>query len=61
MTATHEDTTRARTGSVAASLPARTVLLLSLFGAQALALAAATASGKIPPVVLNLFRAILAL
>ena len=58
---THRETTQAPRGSLAAAGPVRTAVLLSLFAAQAAAFAAAAASGNIPAVVLNLFRALLTL
>lgn len=62
MISTQRETTQARRGSfVAVGGSVRTALLLSLFAAQSAVFAAALASGKIPPVVLNLFRALLAL
>ncbi len=58
---THPETTQPREGSFPAAGPARTALLLSLFALQAAAFALAAGSGKIPAVVLNLFRALLTL
>ncbi len=61
MTATLRETTQAREGSAENAGSLRTALLVSLFAAQAAAFAVAAGSGKIPSVVLNLFRALLAL
>jgi len=58
---THPETTRPREGSFPAAGPVPTTLLLSLFAVQAAAFAAAAVSGRIPSVVLNLFRALLTL
>lgn len=59
MIATQMETTQTREGSFLAS--SRTSLLVALFAVQAAVFAAAGASGKIPAVVLNLFRALLTL
>ena len=58
---TYPETTQPREGSFPVVGPVRTAVLLALFAAQAAAFAAAASSGKIPAVVLNLFRALLTL
>jgi hypothetical protein len=59
--ATSEETTQAPESSLVAVSSLRTAALVSLFAAQAAAFALAAGSGKIPAVVLNLFRALLTL
>ncbi len=61
MTATPEETAQEWKGSVVTASSLRTAALLTLFGAQAAAFVLLAGSGKIPAVVLNIFRALLAL